>query len=158
MDATPQSALAPGIAAPDFSLPATLEGALSLSELRGRPVVLAFYPADFTPVCSSQLALYNEILDMFADFDAALLGISTDDINTHQDFATAQDLRFPLLADSDPQGQTARAYGAYDEANQACERALFVIDKDGFIQWSYVSPKGVNPGADGILKALEGLA
>ena len=152
-----QTALEAGLAAPDFTLPSTHQSPLTLSELRGRPVILVFYPGDFTPVCTSQLALYNEVLDMFADFDAQLFGISSDDLQSHQDFAAAQKLEFPLLADDDPRGDVARAYGVYDERRQQCKRALFVLDKEGRIHWSYVSPNPINPGADGILSALESL-
>jgi peroxiredoxin len=131
---------------------------LSLTELRGRPVILAFYPADWSPVCSDQMALYNEILPEFRHFDATLLGISVDGVWCHAAFALDRKLHFPLLADFEPKGAMARAYGAYRAHEGTCERALFVIDADGVVAWSYVSPVGVNPGADGILAALEALA
>ena len=146
-----------GSTAPDFQLPVTPDQKLSLSELRGRPVVLAFYPADWSPVCGDQMALYNEILSEFQHHNASLLGISVDGVWCHTAFAKDRNLHFPLLADFEPKGAVSRAYGAYHEEYGISERALFVIDKDGVIRWSYCSPLAVNPGADGILEALEGL-
>ena len=149
--------LKPGDAAPEFTLHATPDQRVSLSELRGQPVILAFYPADWSPVCGDQMALYNELLDEFARFDAELLGISVDGAWCHIAFAHERKLRFPLLSDFEPKGAVARLYGAYREQDGTSERALFVIDAEGVIRWSYCSPVGVNPGADGILRALEAL-
>src|SRR5882724_7520594 len=151
------SLLSAGSSAPEFTLRCTPDQSLSLSELRGRPVVLAFYPADWSPVCGDQMALYNEMLDEFQEFQAELLGISVDGAWCHAAFAKQNKLHFPLLADFEPKGAVARAYGVYDEKEGTCERALFVIDPYGIIHWSYVSPIGVNPGANGILSALEDL-
>jgi peroxiredoxin len=148
--------LAPGTKAPDFTLHATPDQTVSLSELTGRPVILAFYPADWSPVCGDQMALYNEILPEFHKHHAELLGISVDGVWCHAAFAHDRHLHFPLLADFEPKGAVARMYGAY-RAEGFCERALFVIDKEGVIRWSYCSPVGVNPGADGILEALDNL-
>jgi peroxiredoxin len=147
--------LQPGAAAPDFQLHVTPDQKLSLSELRGRPVILAFYPADWSPVCGDQMALYNEILPEFRKHGAELLGISVDGAWCHEAFAKARRLHFPLLADFHPKGAVAQAYGAYRDHEGVCERALFVIDRKGVIFWSYCSPIAVNPGADGILDALE---
>jgi peroxiredoxin len=130
---------------------------MSLSELRGKPVILAFYPADWSPVCGDQMALYNEILPEFHKHGAELVGISVDGVWCHQAFAENRHLHFPLLADFEPKGEVARMYGVYRDTEGITERALFVIDGDGIIRWSYVSPLGVNPGADGILTALESL-
>jgi peroxiredoxin len=149
--------LTAGTKAPDFALPVTPDQKLSLSELLGRPVILAFYPADWSPVCGDQMALYNEILPEFRKFNAELLGISVDGVWCHQAFASARKLHFPLAADFEPKGAVARAYGAYRQAEGVCERALFVINDQGIIAWSYRSPVAVNPGADGILEALEAL-
>jgi len=149
--------LSPGTQAPDFSLRVTPDQRLSLSDLRGRPVILAFYPADWSPVCGDQMALYNEILPEFQKHNAELLGISVDGVWCHSAFAKDRNLHFPLLADFEPKGAVAKSYGAYFEAAGITERALFVIDKDGIIRWSYCSPIAVNPGADGILEALEAL-
>jgi len=149
--------LAPGTSAPDFTLPVTPDQKLSLSELRGRPVILAFYPADWSPVCGDQMALYNEILSEFRKHNAELLGISVDGSWCHEAFTKDRHLHFPLLSDFEPKGDVARKYGAYRPGDGYSERALFVIDKNGMIAWSYLSPVGVNPGADGILQALEDL-
>lgn len=149
--------LPPGTVAPEFTLNVTPDQTLSLSELRGRPVILAFYPADWSPVCGDQMALYNEILPEFQKFNAELLGISVDGVWCHEAFAKDRHLHFPLLADFEPKGEVARKYVAYRGKEGVSERALFVIDKNGKITWSYVSPVAVNPGADGILQALEDL-
>jgi peroxiredoxin len=146
-----------GVAAPDFKLHVTPDQTLSLSELRGRPVVLAFYPADWSPVCGDQMGLYNELLPEFRKFHAELLGISVDGVWSHEAFAKDRHYHFPLLADFEPKGGVARSYGAYRAEEGTSERALFVIDKNGMIAWSYCSPVAVNPGADGILEALEAL-
>jgi peroxiredoxin len=149
--------LRPGTPAPEFSLHVTPDQKLALSELRGRPVILAFYPADFSPVCGDQMGLYNEILPEFQKFGAELVGVSVDGVWCHDAFAKDRHLHFPLLADFEPKAQVARKYGAYREGEGVCERALFVIDSKGIISWSYCSPVAVNPGADGILQALEEL-
>jgi peroxiredoxin len=149
--------LTPGTKAPDFTLHSAPEQTVSLAQLRGQTVILAFYPADWSPVCGDQMALYNEILPEFQRFGAALHGISVDGAWCHAAFARDRKLKFPLLADFEPKGDVARAYGAYRNADGISERALFVIDGDGVIRWSYLSPIGVNPGADGILVALEAL-
>jgi peroxiredoxin len=149
--------LAPGTKAPDFTLQHAPHENFSLSELRGKPVILAFYPADWSPTCGDQIGLYNEILPEFQQFGAELLGISVDGAWCHKAFTEARKLRFKLLADFEPKGAVARSYGAYRNADGISERALFVIDKNGTIAWSYLSPIRVNPGADGILEALENL-
>jgi peroxiredoxin len=146
-----------GTAAPNFTLHVTPDQTLTLSALLGHPVILAFYPADWSPVCGDQMALYNEILPEFQKFGAKLFGVSVDGAWCHSAFAENRHLHFPLLADFEPKGAVARQYGVYRAADGICERALFVIDKNGTIAWSYCSPIGVNPGADGILQALEAL-
>jgi peroxiredoxin len=144
-----------GTPAPDFTLRVTPDQNLSLGDLAGKPAILAFYPADWSPVCGDQMAVYNEILPEFRKHDAALLGISVDSAWCHDAFAQHRHLHFPLLADFHPKGDVAKKYGAYRENEGVCERALFVLDQDGVIFWSYCSPIAVNPGADGILEALE---
>jgi peroxiredoxin len=153
----PNAPLAPGSQAPDFELPATPDQRVSLAEFRGRPLILAFYPEDWSPVCSDQMALYQELLPEFQRFGAALMGISVDGVWSHLAFAKDRNLHFPLLADFEPKGEVARAYGVYRAEDGTSERALYVIDGDGIVRWSYVSPVGINPGADGILRALEDL-
>ncbi len=149
--------IAAGARAPDFTLHSTPDQTVSLHEFAGRPVILAFYPADWSPVCSDQMALYNEILPEFQRYGAALLGISVDGMWCHLAFAEHRKLHFPLLADFEPKGAVARQYGVYHDAGGTSERALFVIDPAGVVRWSYLSPMDVNPGADGILRALEAL-
>ena len=151
------SALRAGTPAPDFSLHSTPDQTVALSDFRGRPVVLAFYPADWSPVCGDQMALYNEVLPAFRDYDAELLGLSVDSVWCHAAFAQSRNLEFPLLADFEPKGAVAKAYRAYREGDGFAQRALYVIDKDGVIFWNYLSPVEVNPGADGILAALDRL-
>jgi peroxiredoxin len=153
-DVPETSILAAGTMAPDFSLATTPDQRLSLSELRGQPVVLVFYPADWSPVCSDQLAVYSQLIDEFRAYDAQVLGISTDGAWCHVAFSRDRKLAFPLLADFEPKGAVAREYGVYDAKEGVAERALFVIDRDGRIAWSYLSPVAINPGADGILEAL----
>jgi len=157
MSISSASLLAPASIAPDFTLPSTIDNPISLADLKGKPIILVFYPSDFTPVCGDQLTLYNELLSLFEGFDAQLLGISVDGLESHVAFSADRKLAFPLLADSEPLGEVARCYGVFDEESQTCERALFVIDRTGRISWSYLSPRDVNPGADGILRALESL-
>ena len=151
------SALPAGAAAPDFVLKSTPDQPVKLSDFRGQPVILAFYPADWSPVCSDQMALYNEILPEFRELGAELLGISVDGVWCHVAFSRDRKLHFPLLADFEPKGAVARLYGVYREDDGLTERALFVINAEGVIHWSCVSPVGVNPGAEGILSALEEL-
>jgi peroxiredoxin len=149
--------LTPGTAAVDFTLNVTPDQQLSLSELRGNPVIIAFYPADWSPVCGDQLALLNQVLPEFKKFGAELLGISVDGLWCHIAFAQARNLHFSLLSDFNPRGYVSQKYGAFLDKEGVCERALFVIDKNGIIAWSYLSPIAENPGADGILEALEKL-
>ena len=151
---TQRRALSPGTKAPDFTLRSTPDQWLSLRDFLGRATVLAFYPADWSPVCGDQVTLYNELLQEFQDLDAELLGISVDGAWCHAAFARDRKLHFPLLADFEPKGAVARQYGVYRDGDGVSERALFVLDPEGVVYWSYVSPLGVNPGANGILKAL----
>jgi peroxiredoxin len=150
--------LANGTEAPEFTLPSTPDQKVSLSEFRGQPVILAFYPEDWSPVCSDQLALYQELLPEFHRLNAELIGISVDGIWCHLAFAKDRNLHFPLLADFEPKGEVSRTYDVYRPVDGTSERALYVIDAVGTVHWSYVSPVGINPGADGILRALEELA
>jgi len=146
-----------GMKAPDFSLKSTLDQEISLKDFLGKPVILAFYPADFSPVCGSELTLFNEVLPEFKKYDAQLFGISVDNIWSHIAFAKERNLHFPLLSDFNPKGEVSRMYNAYQEEDGLSKRALYVIDKNGVIAWGYISPIGINPGADGILNALEEL-
>lgn len=146
-----------GTQAPDFELNSTPDQKLKLSELRGKKIILVFYPADWSPVCTDQMALYNETLKFFSKHNAQLIGISVDSKWSHLAFSQSRNLHFPLLADFEPKGQVAKMYGVYDEKEGEAQRALFVLDEKGIIRWNYLSPLGINPGADGILEALENL-
>ena len=146
-----------GDTAPDFELYATPDQKILLQELKGRNVILAFYPADWSPVCGDQMTLYNEMLKYFKKFNAELLGISVDSKWCHMAYTQHRNLHFSLLADFEPKGEVAKKYGVYDTKEGQCERALFVIDEQGIIQWSYLSPVAINPGADGIIAALESM-
>src|SRR3954462_10533980 len=148
-------ALKPGTTAPDFTLKTTPDQTVSLKDFLGSPVILAFYPADFSPVCGDEMSLYNEILPEFQRFGSEIIGISVDGVWCHLAFAKARNLHFPLLSDFEPKGEVARRFGVYREGDGITERALFVVDDKGTIAWSYLSPIGVNPGADGVLRALE---
>lgn len=154
----PKSILAAGTTAPDFALPSSEEDNITLSQYRDQSVVLVFYPADWSPVCTDQLAVYNQALPLFEKYNAHLLGLSVDSVWSHQAFAKQRKLHFPLLADFEPKGAVAKLYGAYMYREGMAARALFVIDKAGVITWSYLSDPTVNPGADGILSALESLS
>ena len=153
----PSKMLEAGMPAPDFLLPGTTASRISLADFSGRPVILVFYPGDWTPVCGDQLALYNEVLELFAEHNAQLLGLSVDSIWSHKAYAESRGLKFPLLADFEPKGQVAKLYGVYDVSAGTTERAIFVIDRNGIIQWCHLSPKNINPGAHGILNALDAL-
>ena len=152
------SILSAGTVAPNFTLRVTPDQDLTLSDLKGKNVIIAFYPADWSPVCGDQVTLYNELLPEFHKHDTELLGISVDGVWSHAAFARNRNLHFPLLADFEPKGEVARKFQAYRATEGVCERALFVLDREGAIAWSYCSPIAVNPGADGILDALEQLS
>ncbi len=150
--------LSKGTKAPDFSLLSTPNQSLRLSEFKGKKVILAFYPADWSPVCGDQLVLYNETLKYFQKHNAILIGISVDSTWCHLAFSQNRNLHFPLLADFEPKGAVSKLYEVYDAEVGESRRALYVIDEEGIIQWTHLSPVGINPGADGILDALDALA
>jgi len=163
-DKTPQqkvehkgSVLQPGTPAPDFTLRSTPDQNLTLSELKGQSVILAFYPADWSPVCGDELVLFNELLPEFERYDAALIGISIDGAWCHLAFRKDRNLRFALLSDFEPKGEVSRKYGAYLNDQGVSARAIVVINRDGVVHWSYLAPEGLNPGANGLLEALDTL-
>jgi peroxiredoxin len=143
--------------APDIELNCTPDQRLKLSELSGKKIILVFYPADWSPVCSDELSLYNETLKIFSRHNAQLIGISVDSKWCHLAFSESRKFHFPLLADFEPKGAVSKLYDVYDEKEGESKRALYVLDEKGIIRWSYLSPLGINPGADGILNALEDL-
>lgn len=150
-------ALTAGTPAPEFQLHSTPDQLVKLSDFRGQRVILAFYPADWSPICGDQLALYNELRDEFTKHGAICIGISVDGAWCHAAYREQRGYKLALLSDFEPKGQVAREYNVYRNGEGVSERALFLIDEAGVIRWAYVSPIGINPGADGILKALEEL-
>src|SRR5215204_4451104 len=140
--------LSVGTQAPSFSLYATPDRKITLTEFKAKRVILAFYPADWSPVCGDQMTLYNETLSVFHEYNAELIGISVDSRWCHMAFTENRKLQFSLLADFEPKGQVAKAYDVYDRSEGESQRALYVIDENGVIRWSFLSPRGSNPGAD----------
>ncbi len=130
---------------------------IDITELHGTNVILAFYPADWSNVCSSQIALYNELIPTFAEYDAQVFGISVDGSFCHKAFKEAHKMSITLLSDFEPKGQMSRLYNVYNEDIGVSERAIYVIDKQGIVQYSYLSPMGENPGAKEILETLKDL-
>ena len=147
-----------GAVAPEIVLPAGPAQSWALRDLRGKAVVLVFFPADWEPVSTDQLKQYNETMPQILNLNAELVGISVDGIWCHQAFARNLQLGFRLLSDACPRGAAARAYGVYRSREGMSNRALVVIDPRGVIRWRNVVPREVNPGVDGLLTALETLA
>ncbi len=154
---TSSKILQPGAKAPEFDLKSAIDRGTRLRDFSGKPVVLVFYPADWSPVCGDELDVFNEALPEIERSGATLVGLSVDNVWSHLAFSKSKKLRFPLLSDFEPKGKVARSYGAYEDAEGLCSRALFLIDGNGVISWSYLSPAGVNPGVDGVLEALDEL-
>ncbi len=151
--------LSPGGRAPELDVPVTPGGRpVQLADYRGAPLVLIFYPGDFTPVCTSELGLFNELLPDLQALGANVLGISCDSLWAHGAYARELKLRLGLASDFHPKGALSRRYDVYRDDIGTCERALFVVDGEGSIFWSEVSPIELNPGADGVLDALERLS
>jgi len=146
-----------GTKAPDFTLNSTPDQQLSLSELKGKNVILVFYPADWSPVCSDEMSLFGASMKLFEKNNAVPIGISVDSKWSHMAFGKERSLGFPLLADFEPKGQVSKLYDVYEDLNGHSKRAIYLIDEEGVIRWSYLSPEGMNPGVDGVLDALEEL-
>lgn len=151
-------ALALETKAPDFELEGSRERPVRLSSLLRETdyVILAFFPLAFSPVCTNQLNLYQEIKDEFARLGAQVVAVSVDSKYAQQTFAAANGITFPVLADFHPKGAVAQQYGVMRD-DGVSERALFIVDAAGTIRYSYVSELGQNPGADGLLDALQEL-
>jgi peroxiredoxin len=145
----------PGSPAPDFKLPDQDGKKVSLADFRGRTVVLVFYPSDFSPVCTDQLSVYQEVLPQLEEAGATLLGISVDGAFCHKAFQHHHNLTIPLLADFHPKGEVARAYGVWSEDYGVSSRALVMVGPEGTVEWSYMSPPLEVPGANLIFDALE---
>jgi peroxiredoxin len=147
--------IGPGSPAPAFSLPDQDGNRVSLSDFGGETVVLVFYPADFSPVCTDQLSVYQEVLPQFEEQGAKLVGISVDGAFCHKAFQQHQGLSMPLLSDFHPKGEVAKAYGVWSEEHGVAGRALVMVAPDGTVEWSYLSPPLEIPGANLIFDALE---
>jgi peroxiredoxin len=144
-----------GTKAPDFSLPNQEGHEVLLSDFTSRKLVLAFYPLDFSPVCTDQLSLYQEVLGEIESRGASLVGISVDSSFCHHAFRKHRNLSMPLLADFNPKGEVSRTYGAWIDSVDHGNRSLVLIDEQGIVRWSYASPTPLEiPGANLIFDAL----
>jgi peroxiredoxin (alkyl hydroperoxide reductase subunit C) len=146
----------PGSPAPDFKLRDQDGAEVSLDDLKGQTVVLVFYPLDFSPVCTDQLSIYQELVQDFDSRGVKLYGVSVDSAFCHKAFQEKLNLTIPLLADFEPKGEVAKAYGVYNDEYGCSQRALVMIGPDGVVQWAYCSPSPLEiPGANLIFDALE---
>ena len=146
----------PGQPAPDFTLPDQDGKKVSLADFRGRRLVVAFYPADFSAVCADQLSIYQEVLGEIEERRTSLVGISVDGTFCHAAFRDKLGLTMPLLSDFHPKGQVARAFGALIEERGHANRSLVLIDGEGTVAWSYAAPTPLEiPGANLIFDALD---
>ena len=152
------AALEVGTKAPDFELKAAQGDNVRLSDLlaEGRYVTLAFYPAAWSPVCGDEMTLFQEFLDEFEALNTRLAGISVDNVWAVQAWAQTKGITFPLLCDFHPKGAVAEQYGVMRD-DGVTERALFVVDPEGTVRYSYVSPITENPGVDRLFDVLEEL-
>jgi peroxiredoxin len=145
-----------GQPAPEFTLRNQDGGAVSLSEFRGKRVLIVFYPFDFSSVCSDQLSAYQEILPQLEENGVEMIGISIDHPYAHKAFQEKLGIETTLLADFEPKGEVARAYGSYVDAIGMANRTLVLIDADGNIEWTHESPSpGEMPPPQLILDALQ---
>ena len=149
--------LTAGEQAPDFGLHDTPHARLALEDFGGAAVVLLFYVADWHPVATDQLTQFAELMPELERLGASVVGVSVDGTWSHAAFARATAVPFPLLADDDPPGAVARAYGVFVRESGRSRRGLFVIDPNGVVRWSATFPDEVNPGVDGVLSSLEGI-
>jgi peroxiredoxin len=146
----------PGSPAPDFKLRDQDGADVSLDDLKGQTVVLVFYPLDFSPVCTDQLSIYQELIQDFEARGVKLYGVSVDSAFCHKAFQEKLNLTMPLLADFEPKGEVAKAYGVYNDEYGCSQRALVMIGPDGVVKWAYCSPSPLEiPGANLIFDALE---
>ena len=148
--------IAVGEKAPDFSLPNHKGEHVSLSDFRGGKVMLAFYPSDFSPVCSDQLSIYQEVKPSLDEAGLEVVGISIDHSWAHRAFRKELNLDFTLLADFHPKGQVAELYGAYLPDYGTSNRSLVLVDPEGVVSWVHESPTPLEiPGANLLFDALE---
>ena len=148
-----------GTKAPEFELASSgSEKNFKLSDMRGNRIVIVFYPADWTPVCTSELSIFNEAIDIFKKQNTEIAGLSVYSVWCHTAFSLDRKLDFPLLADFEPKGAVAKKYDVYDHQLGECTRAIYLIDENGIIRWNYLSSKDVNPGISGVLQACDNLS
>jgi peroxiredoxin len=149
----------PGTPAPDFSLPDQDGNTVSLADLRRQTTVLAFYPSDFSPVCTDQLNVYQEVLGDLEKRGVTLYGVSVDSAWAHKAFQKHLGVTIPLLADFHPKGEVAKRFGVYSESHGVAKRALVMIDPEGIVRWTHVSPSPLEvPGANLIFDAISASA
>lgn len=147
--------IAVGESAPDFSLRDQDGEQVSLADFRGRKLMLVFYPFDFSPVCSDQLSLYQEVKPEIEAKGVTLVGVSVDSPYAHKAFQEKLGVDTTLLADFEPKGEVARAYGSYLDGPGMANRTLVLVDEEGRVAWTYESPTpGEFPGANVIFDAL----
>jgi peroxiredoxin len=145
----------PGTKAPDFTLPDQDGHEVSLSDFAGRKLLLVFYPLDFSPTCTDQLNLYQEVLGEIEAKGATVVGVSVDSKYSHRAFRDQLNLTMPLLADFNPKGAVLRAYGAWIEKVDHGNRSLVLVDEGGVVEWSFAAPSPAEiPGANLIFDAL----
>jgi peroxiredoxin len=145
-----------GAEAPGFTLPDQAGNDVSLGDFAGSRLVLAFYPADFSPICTDQLSIYQEVLGEIEERNAKLVGVSVDSSFCHAAFAEKLGLTIPLLADFHPKGEVCRAYGAMIEERGHSNRSLVLVGEDGRVEWSFAPPTPLEiPGANLIFDALD---
>jgi peroxiredoxin len=148
--------IAAGEPAPDFTLRNQDGEKVSLADFRGRRVLLVFYPADFSPVCGDQLSIYQEVKPEIEAKGVQMVGISVDSAFAHKAFQEKLGIDTPLLADFEPKGEVARAYGAYVEGRGHANRSLVLVDEEGVVAWSYEPETPLEiPGANLIFDALD---
>lgn len=147
--------IAAGTPAPDFTLRDQNGEDVSLADFKGRKVLLVFYPMDFSPVCSGQLSIYQEVKPELAEKGVEVLGISVDHPYAHKAFQEKLGIDTTLLADFEPKGAVSQAYGSYLDGLGFANRTLVLVDGDGTVAWAHESPSpGEFPGANLIFDAL----
>ncbi len=151
--------IAAGETAPEFTLRDQDGEEVSLTDFHGRKVLLVFYPFDFSPVCSDQLSIYQEVKPEIEAKGVEMVGISVDSGFAHKAFQEKLGIDTRLLSDFEPKGEVARAYGAFIEKRGHANRSLVLIDEEGTVEWVHESPTPLEiPGANLIFDALEGVA
>jgi len=147
--------IAVGEPAPDFKLRDQDGEEVSLSDYKGRQVMLVFYPGDFSPVCGDQLEVYQGLKPQLAERGVELVGISVDSFFAHKAFQAQLGIDTTLLSDFEPKGEVARAYGSYLDGPGFANRTLVLVDENGLVAWTHESPSpGEFPAADVLLGAI----